>query len=74
MVFLDVNRHPPDLDDEAAFDMVMDTAQGAVGSRRSPPGSEVAPTAPGLTGGRGAGGAYGSVISPQRTFALRGRS
>ncbi|MGA8014825.1 MAG: Fic family protein [Candidatus Dormiibacterota bacterium] len=30
VVFLDLNRHSPDLDDDTAFDLVMDAAQGAV--------------------------------------------
>ena len=30
VVFLDLNRHAPDLDDDAAFDLVMDAAQGAL--------------------------------------------
>jgi death-on-curing protein len=29
-VFLDLNRHAPDLDDDATFDLVMDAARGAV--------------------------------------------
>ena len=31
VVFLDLNRHAPDLDDDAAFTLVMDVAAGAVG-------------------------------------------
>ena len=31
VVFLDLNQHVSDLDDQAAFDLVMDTAQSAVG-------------------------------------------
>ena len=30
VVFLDLNDHAPDLDDDAAFDLVMDAAQGSV--------------------------------------------
>lgn len=30
VVFLDLNRHAADLDDQAAFDLVMEAAQGAV--------------------------------------------
>ena len=30
VVFLELNRHAPDLDDDAAFDLVMDAAQGAL--------------------------------------------
>jgi death-on-curing protein len=30
VVFLDLNRHAPDLDDDAAFHVVMDAARGAV--------------------------------------------
>ena len=30
VVFLDLNRHAPDLDPDAAFDLVMEVAQGAV--------------------------------------------
>jgi len=30
VVFLDLNQHAPDIDDEAAFHLVMDAAQGAV--------------------------------------------
>jgi death on curing protein len=30
VVFLDLNGHAPDLDDDAAFDLVMDVAAGAV--------------------------------------------
>jgi hypothetical protein len=30
-VFLDLNRHGSGLDDQAAFELVMDTAQNAVG-------------------------------------------
>ena len=40
VVFLDLNRHASELDDQAAFELVMDTAQSALGSRRSLPGSE----------------------------------
>lgn len=30
VLFLDLNQHSPDIDDEAAFHLVMDVAQGAV--------------------------------------------
>ena len=30
VVFLDLNDHAPDLDDDAAFDLVIDAAQGSV--------------------------------------------
>jgi death-on-curing protein len=45
VVFLDLNQHAPDLDDQAAFDLVMDAAQRAVGVEEIAARLRVAPMA-----------------------------
>jgi death-on-curing protein len=45
VVFLDLNQYVPDLDDHAAFDLVMDAAQSAVGVEEIAARLRVAPIA-----------------------------
>lgn len=47
VVSLDLNRHDPDLDDDAAFDLVMDAARGAVEVEELAVRLRVAPVAAG---------------------------
>ncbi|MGA8207379.1 MAG: Fic family protein [Candidatus Dormiibacterota bacterium] len=47
VVFLDVNGHAPDLDDDTAFDLVTDAAQGDVDVEEIASRLQVVPTTPG---------------------------
>ncbi len=47
VVFLDVNGHAPDLDDDTAFDLVTDAAQGDVDVEEIAFRLQVVPTTPG---------------------------
>jgi death-on-curing protein len=48
-VFLDLNGRRPGSTDDEAFTLVVDVAEGAVGSRRSPTGCESLPRSAGST-------------------------